>query len=87
MFAVGWGVAIVPFVASLLHTVIYPLGFDYLNTKTEMARNYENRIVRNGKLIDILAVPIVVLILASRVLGDFRVINPDFGLVNGILNP
>ena len=84
VFAVGWGVAIIPFVASLLHTVIYSLVIDYQTTKAEMARSYEEKIVRNGRLIDIIAIPLVVLILVSMALGDLGVINPSFGWVNGV---
>ena len=83
VFAVGWGMAIVPFAASLLHT-FYLLLFDYQATKQEMARSYEEKIVRNGRLIDILAIPVVTLLLLLMALGDLGLGNPSFGWVNGV---
>lgn len=84
VFAVGWGVAMVPFVASLLHAAIYSLVLDYQNTKADMARSYEENIIGNGYLVDLIALPIVVLMLVLIALGDLGVIYPSLGLVNGV---
>lgn len=83
VFAVGWSVAIIPFIASLLHSLIYSLWIEYSTTKATMKHSYERKIVRNGRVIDILSIPVVTLILGSIVLGDAGIINRSFGWVNG----
>ncbi len=88
VFAVGWGVAMVPFVASLLHTVIYSLVIDYQHTKAEMASRYEtvlkDRMGGLATFMDILSGPFMIAMVAFFTLGDLGVIH-SFGWINGVL--
>jgi hypothetical protein len=84
VFAVGWSVAIVPFVAWLTHTLIYILVLDYQKTKADMKSKYEIKTKTGGQYLEKFGTPIFTLILVLFYLGDFGVIN-NFGWVNGLL--
>ena len=83
VFAAGWGLAMVPFAASLLHAVIYSLILDYQETKVRMTKAYEEKTVSSGRLIEIIAVPIIACFYGLIALGDLGIIQIPIGWVNG----
>ena len=87
VFAVGWGVALVPFIAWLLHTLIYLLTVDYSVTKAELTRKIEARARRFGGLagmMEVLVGPFAVAAVGFYALGDLGVIT-SFGWINGVI--
>lgn len=84
VFAVGVGVALVPFAAWLMYTVIYILLIDYKKTKTDMEIKYEIKTKVGGHFLEKINTPAFAIILGIFYLGDFGVIN-NFGWVNGLL--
>lgn len=87
VFAVGWGVAIIPFIAWSLDTVVYLLVIDYSNSKAKVAIKY-NEIFGNTEfimgVIKYIGSPFMVAMAASFTLGDLGVIR-HYGWVNGVL--
>ena len=83
VFAVGCGVAIVPFVAWLTHTLIYILVIDYQKTKADMESRYEIKTEIGGQYLEKFGTPVFALMLVFLYLGDFGVIN-NVGWVNGL---
>ncbi len=83
VFAVGWGMAIIPFTASLLNSVIYLLILAYQETKSRMTKAYEEKTVSRGRLIEIIAIPIIVFFYGLIALGDLGIIKIPIGWVNG----
>ena len=87
VFAVGWGVAIIPFVAWSLDTVVYLLVLERSSTKAVVEMEYNERFSRPDFLIGIaeyVGGPFMATMAAFFTLGDLGVIH-HFGWVNGIL--
>ena len=83
--AVGWGVAIVPFIASLLHTVIYLLVLDYQDTKTKVVISYDSRFEKPDfmmSLAEYVMGPFMIALVAFFTLGDLGVFH-SVGWING----
>jgi hypothetical protein len=87
VFAVGWGVAIIPFIAWFLDTVVYLLVLDRSNTKTVVEMKYNERFSRPDFLIGIaeyVGGPFMAAMAGFFTLGDLGMIR-HFGWVNGVL--
>lgn len=82
VLAVGWGTVLIPFVALLLHTVIYVLVLDYPATKANIAVRYETYVIHRGILMEILVVPGFTFMVVFALLGDLGFTHA-FGLING----
>lgn len=85
VFAVGWGLAIIPFTAWFLDTVIYLLVLDRSNTMSVVEKKYNEGTNNQGFLMGIIEYilgPFMVTAVASFTLGDLGII-PHFGWVNG----
>ena len=86
VFAVGLGVALIPFLASLMHTLIYSLVLDYQTTRAEVARNYDSRFTRPDFLIGLVEYmvgPFMIAMVIFFTMGDLGVIH-SFGWINGV---
>ena len=79
--------AIIPFIASLLHTGMFLLAKEYQYTKREIVRRYDACFRRPDILIRLAEYavgPFMAAMVVSSVLGDIGVIH-SFGWINGDL--